>query len=377
MPRLYANPAFRVGQPALDAFPHTLWQRLLAHNYRNSWTDLFGYQEAAGYQPLREAVASYLAIARGVRCTYQQVIIISGSQQGMDIIARTLLQPGDAIWMEDPGYQGARWAFQRAGLRLIPVPVDTAGFDLAAGQALYPDARLAYVTPSHQFPLGATMSMERRLALLEWARNRNGWILEDDYDSEYRYTGRPLPSLQGLDDAGRVLYLGTFSKVLFPSLRLGYLVVPPSLVENVVHARRGMDLHSPGLEQAVVADFMVEGHFQRHIRRMRTLYAERQALLHQMLTRRLSGLLEVQPDTAGMHLVAWLPPEMESQPVMQALRDAGLSAMPLAATSLRPLRRDALLLGYAAPDEEKMAEGVRILASILERQRVRRSLAVS
>ncbi len=180
-----------------------------------------------------------------------------------------------------------------------------------------------------------------------------------------------------MDDAGRVLYLGTFSKVLFPSLRLGYLVVPPSLVENVVHARRGMDLHSPGLEQAVVADFMVEGHFQRHIRRMRTLYAERQALLHQMLTRRLSGLLEVQPYTAGMHLVAWLPPEMESQPVMQALRDAGLSAMPLAATSLRPLRRDALLLGYAAPDEEKMAEGVRILASILERQRVRRSLAVS
>lgn len=367
--------AFRVGQPALDAFPHTTWQRLLTQRYRRSWQDLFGYQNAAGYQPLREAIAGYLGVARGVRCTPEQVIVTSGSQQGLDLIARVLLRAGDAIWLEDPGYFGARWTFQRAGLRVIPAAVDSAGFDVGAAQALYPDARLAYVTPSHQFPLGATMSLERRLALLEWARGRGGWIVEDDYDSEYRYVGRPLPALQGLDEAGRVLYVGTFSKALFPSLRLGYLVVPPALVETFVAARQGADLHAPALEQAVVADFMVEGYFQRHIRRMRTLYAQRQAMLREAMSQHLSGLLEVHPDPAGMHLVAWLPPEVEEdQQIVQAARERELALLPLSCLSIRPLPRQALVLGYAALNEDQIADGVRTLGSVVERRVMRPSL---
>ena len=253
--------AFQVGQPALDAFPHTIWQRLLGQRYRRSWHELFDYQDALGYRPLREAIAAYLGMARGVRCTPDQVIITAGSQQGLNLLARTLLQPGDAVWMEDPGYGGARWAFQQAGLQVVPVPLDSAGLDVTAAQILAPDARLAYVTPSHQFPLGTTMSLERRLALLAWATDQQSWIVEDDCSSEYRYAGRPLPALQGLDADGRVLYLGSFSKILFPALRLGYLVVPPALVDTVVAARRGADLHSPVLEQAVVADFIAAGAF--------------------------------------------------------------------------------------------------------------------
>ncbi len=367
--------AFRLGQPALDAFPHRVWQQLLAQRYRHSWQELFGYQEAAGYQPLREAIAGYLGVTRGVTCTPDQVIVTCGSQHGLGLIARILLQAGDAVWMEDPGYFGAHWVFQSAGLRLIPVPVDSAGFDVAAGQALAPDARLAYVTPSHQFPLGATMSLERRLALLEWAKDRGSWVIEDDYDSEYRYFGRPLPALQGLDAAGRVLYLGTFSKMLFPSLRLGYLVVPPALVRTFVTARRDADLHSPVLEQAVVADFIVEGHFVRHIRRMRVLYAERQVLLREAISQHLSSLLEVQRDPAGTHLVAWLPPEVDGEQVVRLARERDLVVQALSFFSLQPLRRNALVLGYAGLDERRIAEGVHTLVGALGSRRARQSIA--
>ena len=360
-------PAFRVGQPAADVFPHTIWQRLLARRYRQSWQELFGYQNAAGYRPLREAIAGYLGVARGVRCTPEQIIVTSGSQQALDLIARTLFQDGDAIWVEDPGYFGARWAFQRAGLRVIPTAVDSDGLDVVAGQLLSPDARAAYVTPSHQFPLGATMSLQRRLALLAWAKDQGSWIVEDDYDSEFRYAGRPLPALQGLDEAGKVLYLGTFSKMLFPSLRLGYLVVPPALVETFVTARHGADLHSPALEQAVVTDFIAEGHLVRHIRRMRALYAERQAMLREAIGQHMSGLLEVYPDPAGTHLVAWLPPEVEeSDQIVRAARDRKLQLLPLSFCSMRPLRRQALLLGYAAMDEDQIAAGVRTLSHVVE-----------
>jgi GntR family transcriptional regulator/MocR family aminotransferase len=362
------NPAFRVGQPALEAFPHTIWQRLLARRYRESWRELFGYQDAAGYGPLREAIASYLGIARGVRCAPEQVIVTSGAQQALDLIARVLLQAGDAVWVEDPGYFGARWAFKRAGLRLIPTTLDRDGFDVAVGQSLSPDARLAYVTPSCQFPLGATMSLERRLALLAWAKNREGWIVEDDYDGEYRFVGRPLPAIQGLDDAGRVLYLGSFSKVLFPSLRLGYVVLPPVLVKSLVTANLGAELHASALEQAVVADFMAQGHFDRHIRRMRTLYARRQATLREAISQYMPGLLEVHPAEAGMHLVAWLPSEVdECEQIVRAARDHHLEMLSLSYCSMRPLSRQALVLGYAAPDESQIVDGVRTLRWVVDR----------
>ena len=248
----------------------------MARRLRQSWKDLSGYQPSAGYQPLREAIAAYLGMSRGVRCLPEQVLVVAGSQQGLDLAARVLLHPGDSIWMEEPGYDGARAAFCSAGAKLLPIPVDEDGMDVAYGIRQHPGARLAYVTPSHQFPLGATLGLERRLALLEWARAQGTWVIEDDYDGEFRYSGRPLAALQGLDTAGRVIYLGTFSKVLFPSLRLGYMVVPGELVGPLVEARTNSDAHSPGLEQAVLADFIAEGHFTRHIRRMRLLYAQRQ-----------------------------------------------------------------------------------------------------
>ena len=223
--------------------------------------------------PLREAIATYLREARAVRCEAGQVMVVSGSQHGLDLATRLLLDPGDRVWLEDPGYLGARGALMAAGARLVPVPVDGDGLDVARGLRAAPDARLAYVTPSHQYPLGVTMSLARRLALLEWAHARRAWIVEDDYDSEYRYTGRPLASLQGLDRHGRVIYVGTFSKVLFPALRLGYVVVPPALVDAFAAARGLVDRHPPSVTQAVLAEFIAEGSFARHVRRMRMRYA--------------------------------------------------------------------------------------------------------
>jgi GntR family transcriptional regulator / MocR family aminotransferase len=240
----YSQP-FQVGVPALDAFPGDLWARLVARQARTMSTSMRGYQYPAGYEPLRRAIASYLATARGVNCAVEQVIVVNGSQQGIALTAQVLLNPGEVVWMEDPGYPGAKGALLGAGARLMPVPIDAEGLDLEAGTARGPEARLAFVTPSHQCPLGVTMSLKRRLALLGWAREAGAWVIEDDYDSEYRYVGRPLAALQGLDTAGRVIYSGTFSKVLFPALRLGYLVVPRDLIEAFVTARLFADMHPP------------------------------------------------------------------------------------------------------------------------------------
>ncbi|MBX0326142.1 PLP-dependent aminotransferase family protein, partial [Oscillochloris sp. ZM17-4] len=286
--------AFQVGLPDIDGFPHATWARLAARRYGSPPPELMAYGDPAGYLPLREAIASHLAAARGVRCDPGQVVVVSGSQQGLDLAARVLLDPGDEAWIEDPGYMGARGALLAAGARLAPVPVDAEGLDVAAGARLAPQSRLAYITPSHQFPLGVTMSLPRRLALLAWARAAGAWVIEDDYDSEYRYAGRPLAALQGLDGDGRVIYLGTFSKVLFPALRLGYMVVPPDLVPAFVAARALADRHSPGIEQAIVADFLAEGHFARHLRRTRARYAARQAALVEA-ARPLAGRLDVAP----------------------------------------------------------------------------------
>jgi len=229
----------------------------------------------AGYRPLREAIAAHIGVTRGVRCTADQVIVVSGAQAALDLAARILLDSGDMAWIEDPGYPDARGALEGAGARLVPLSVKEDGLDVRAGRIPCPGARLAYVTPSHQFPLGVTMSLAQRLALLEWASQADTWILEDDYDSEYRFSGRPLEALQGLDSTNHVIYLGTFSKVLFPALRLGYLVVPPDLTDVFVAVRLFVDRHVPILEQMALADFMTEGHFTRHIRRMHTVYAER------------------------------------------------------------------------------------------------------
>jgi GntR family transcriptional regulator/MocR family aminotransferase len=363
--RAGAARAFRPGMPAFDAFPTEEWSRYVARRWRAPSPELLGYGDAAGYQPLRVAIAQHLAVARGVRCDPGQVVIVAGSQQALDLSARVLLDPGDAVWIENPGYPGARAALVAAGARLVPVPVDDQGIDVAAGVALEPEAVMAYVSPSHQFPIGATMSLARRLTLLERARSAGAWVLEDDYDSEYRYGGRPLAALQGLDGDGRVIYLGTFSKVMLPSLRLGYLVLPPDLVDAFVAARAVADRHSPSVDQAALADFIEDGQLERHVRRMRMLYAERQAVLIEAARRELGGLLEVAPSDAGMHLVGWLPDGVNDRDASARAADKNVEAPPVSQYYIGPADRSGLVLGYASVAAKESRAAVRRLAAAL------------
>lgn len=363
-----AGPAirpFRSGVPALDAFPTETWARLAGRSWRSAPAGHLGYGHAAGHPELRRQIAAYLRLSRGVRCTEEQVIVVSGSQQAFDLTARLLLDPGDVVWMEDPGYAGVRGALLGAGIRIAPVPVDAEGLDVAAGVRIAPEARLVSVTPSHQYPMGVTMSLSRRLALLEWASQAGAWILEDDYDAEFRYSGRALEALQGLDDEGLVIYAGTFSKVLAPALRLGYLVVPPGLVEAFATAREVADRHAPTMEQAVLADFMAEGHFARHLRRMRTLYAERQAALIAAARELPAGLIEVRPAEAGLHVVGWLPPGRDGTEVAQRAAATGVDVHPFIAPGDPP--RHGLMLGYAPYTAEDIRASMARLAGVLSR----------
>jgi GntR family transcriptional regulator/MocR family aminotransferase len=357
--------AFRPGLPAFDTFPFDIWARLMARRWRQPPADLLSYGDAAGYMPLRTALAEYLVAARGVRCTPEQVIIVAGSQQGIDLAARVLLDHGDQVWFEDPGYVGARGALMSAGIALVPVAVDQEGLSVSQAIACCPAARAAYITPSHQYPLGVTMSLGRRLALLEWARRAGAWILEDDYDSEYRSSGRPLPALQGLDADNRTVYLGTLSKTLFPSLRLGYLVVPPDLVGAFSAAKALADRHAPSVEQAVLADFILEGHFARHVRRTRMLYAERQAAFLAAAAHELNGMLDIAPSEAGMHLVGHLPATLDDTVVSRAAAAHGVDAPALSGYVLGTERYSGLVLGYAAFSHSEIAHGARQLARAL------------
>ena len=350
--------AFRPGLPALDAFPIELWSQLTSRRWRSLPASTLGYRQSTGYPPLREAIASYLQESRGVHCSPEQVIIVSGTQQAITLTAHVLLDPGDRAWIEDPGYPRAQGAFRWAGAQAVPVPLDDEGFALDRARSDATEARLAYVTPSHQYPLGMTMSLSRRLALLDWAERSEAWILEDDYDSEYRYEGRPIAALQGLDDAGRVIYVGSFSKVLFPALRLGYLVVPESLVESFAAAKSLLERCPPLAPQMVVTDFLEEGHFERHLRRMRTLYAERQSILIEALEAEMGDQLDVSSDEAGLHLTVFLQNDLDDQAVSSALQEREVVAPPLSFYSQRSLDRDGLVLGYAAVDGADIRAGV-------------------
>jgi GntR family transcriptional regulator / MocR family aminotransferase len=355
-------PPFAAGAPALDAFPYKVWSRLVTRHARRMSGDTIAYQQLIGYRPLREAIAAHVTVSRHVQCSYKQVIIVSGSQGGLDLTSRLFLDPGDEVWLEDPGYLGARGALLGVGARLIPVPVDDEGLSVEAGVKRAPNAKLAFVTPSHQFPLGATMSLERRLALLEWAKHADAYILEDDYDSEFRFAGRSLPALQALDDTGRVIYIGTFSKVLFPALRIGYLIVPPALLEGFLTVRHNTDIHTPHLQQAVLADFIAEGHFSRHLRRMRKLYAERRSALLEALR---DLPLEIEAPPAGIHCIGWLPEGMDDVAVAHRAAAYGLELWPVSMFCIEPLMREGIVLGYGAFNLETMKEGVRRLEQVL------------
>jgi GntR family transcriptional regulator/MocR family aminotransferase len=369
--------AFRANQPALDLVPAALWAQVAGRRLRTMTTQLLMGCPALGYRPLREAVASYLTSARGVQCTADQVCIVSGVQDALDLAARFFLDPGDRVAMEDPGYTGAALAFQAVGTRVIGLPLDSEGVTLPV--RLLRDVRMIYVTPAHQFPIGVTMSLSRRLALLAWARAANAVVFEDDYDSEFRYSGAPVPALQGLDQDDRVLLAGSFSKVLFPALRLGYLVVPQSLVERMETMLSVSRRHGPVLEQAILADFIAEGHFGRHIRRMREIYAQRLGVLLEEGRRHLDGVLTISDIEAGLQTVGWLADGLDARRVAAAAATRDVQVTPIAEYAVARQPGEGLQLGFAAVDEVELKRGVRELAAVVGkagRRTVKRQNAV-
>jgi GntR family transcriptional regulator/MocR family aminotransferase len=353
--------AFRVSLPALDHFPIGVWSKLVARHSRKPPRGIMAYGDAMGYLPFREAIAEYLGAVRAVRCEASQILVTTGSQQGLQISAQVLLDPKDSVWMEEPGYPGARHAFLTVGARLVPVPVDHEGMDIAQIIRRGRHARAVYITPSHQYPMGMTMSATRRMLLLNWAMQTGAWIIEDDYDSEYRFGIRPIASLQSLDTDERVIYVGTFSKVMFPALRLGYVVVPKDLVPAFSAVRDAADIFSSTLYQEVMTDFIREGHFARHIRRMRMLYMERRMALVEAIQIQMGDMSQVIGAEAGMHLVALLPPGTNDVTVSRKAAQAGISAMPLSICYLTPPTRGGLILGYGGANLRQIQDGIRKL----------------
>jgi len=359
--------AFRIGTPGLELFPFRIWSQLARRRLRSVAATQLDYGDRNGLRALREAIAGQVR-TRGTRCAAEQVLIVGGSQRGLELICHLLLDPGDQAWIEEPGFPGARSALIAAGARVVPVQVDADGLDVEAGARNAGGARLAYCTPSHQFPLGVPMSLARRLALLKWASAARAWVIEDDYDGEFRYGTHPIPCLHGLDVDGRVIYVGSFSKTLFPALRLGFLIVPPDLQPAV---RRAARAQPPALEQAVLADFIAGGHYDRHIRRMRAAYRERLAAMADAAERFCPGALRLRPVRTGLHLVADLD-GADAETVFQEAAARGVEVTPLSSYFVDGASAaNALVLGFAAVGPEAVRRGMERLAAAITAARRR------
>jgi GntR family transcriptional regulator/MocR family aminotransferase len=368
-PWVYGAGAFSLGQLAFDHFPFQAWSNLVARHGRRVRVSSLNYSDPMGSRDFRETIAAYLRTARAVHCDARQIMVVSGSQQALDISARVLLDPGSRVWIEEPSYELMRYALILAGCRLIPVPVDDEGLDVAAGIRRHRKAKAAYVTPSHQFPLGVTMSASRRMQLLDWAQKSDSWIIEDDYDSEYRYQNMPIASLQGLDHNSRVIYIGTFSKTLFPSLRLGYMVIPADLVDRFVAVRRAIDLFPPYLYQSVLMDFMNEGHFSRHVRKTRLLYSERRGALVDAIRNEFGPRLEIIGAEAGMHLVVTLPAGLKDREISARAASQNLWLWPLSTAYLGEPKRQGFILGFGSTKAADMPDAVSRLHKVLSQKR--------
>jgi GntR family transcriptional regulator / MocR family aminotransferase len=366
-PQTWSNSlvAFRMSLPALEEFPIDVWSKLVNRHSRSQTRQLMAYGDAMGHWPFREAIAEYLGAVRAVRCEPSQILVTTGSQQGIQLSAQVLLDVDRQVWFEEPGYPGARQALRMAGAQVVPVPVDEEGLNVKEGIRRAGKAHAVYITPSHQYPLGMTMSASRRMQLLNWAAHTGAWIIEDDYDSEFRFGARPISSLQGLDISARVIYVGTLSKVMFPALRLGYVVVPKDLVESFSTVRDASDQFSSTLYQAVMTAFIRGGHFARHIRKMRMLYMERRAALVEAIQNQLGNKLEIVGSEAGMHLVALLPQGVSDIAVAKKAAKIGISAMPLSSCYLDRTIRSGLILGYGGTDPQQIRDGVRKLATLI------------
>jgi GntR family transcriptional regulator / MocR family aminotransferase len=365
--RLRGWGAFGVHQPALDQFPFKIWSSLVVRHTRNPHASAIHHIDPRGSEHFRVAIGNYLRTARGVKCEPDQIIVVSGSQQALDITARVLLDPGNSVWVEEPSYRLQHIVLNAAGCRVIPVPVDLEGMNVSVAMKRAPRARAAFVTPSHQYPLGSTMSASRRIQLLNWAQSAGGWIVEDDYDSEYRYESLPVPSLHGLDMNSRVIYIGTFSKVLFPSLRLGYIVVPRDLVDRFVAVRYSMDIFPPYLYQEVLTDFINEGHFTRHIRKMRQVYRERRTALIENLAREFPSRkgFDVHGAEAGMHLAMTLPESFNDQEIAARAALERLWFWPLSPSYLGDKPRQGFILGFGSTLPDQIPQAVRLMRSIV------------
>jgi GntR family transcriptional regulator / MocR family aminotransferase len=353
---------FAYGRSDLATFPFAMWRRLLLKCVRKVSAAELDYGHAGGTSSLREAICAHLRRARAVNCDPAQVIVVSGSQQALDLVARVLLQPGDRVAIEDPGYQGTTEILRAAGARLLPVPVDDQGLDPGR---LSPGARLVFVTPSHQFPTGAILPLARRVALLEWAAQREAVIVEDDYDGEFRYEGQALESLQGLDRNSRVLYIGTFSRTIFSALRIGYLVVPKNLVAAFSAGKWLCDRHTPSLEQATLAEFISNGMYERYLRRVRRKNASRREVLLDAVNKYLRDRVQVTGAAAGAHVVLWPTTRISEEALVAAAATRGVGVYPISPYYLKPPPRTGVLLGYSRVTESQILEGIRRLARVL------------
>ncbi len=358
--------AFRPAIPAVDVFPVDVWHRLLSRAWRRTPPQSLTYGELTGYLPLRKAIAEHLRSARGLDCSADNIVVFNGSQQALDLCSRMVLDPGDRAWVEDPGYVGGQLAIAANAAVPIPVPVDHEGIDVEAGIRLAPDARLACVTPARQFPLGHAMSPSRRSALLAWARSARAWIFEDDYDGDIRYASAPLQPLKAIDSTGCVLLAGSFSKILLPALRLGYLVVPDGLVDVIRKLRMSADLGNAVFPQTVLAEFISEGHFARHIRRLRNVYEERYDLLVALIQERLAGRLLVTPVGAGLSMAVTLAGGLEEADVLRRAPDFDLDLKPLSFASIRYPIPPGLLLGFGGLDTAEIREGVERMVRLFD-----------
>ena len=367
-PQLWSNrnvETFQLDRPALDAFPIKLWGRLAARRLRQAVPGLLTSSGIFGYRPLREAIADYVGLRRGVKCTAKDVVITTGTQQSLDLIARLTLDRGDRAWIEDPGYAGATSLLRALGAQVVGVPVDEQGIDCEAGRKRYRQARLAYVTPSCQFPLGLTLSLERRLALLRWAHEQGAWIFEDDYDSQLQFSGRPLAALRSLDPQGHVIYSNSFNKMLFTSLRIGFLVLPPGLIDAAAAARSIVDRFPAVLDQATLCDFITEGHMDQHMRRMRELYEARLDTLGRAIERDLGGMMQLKPGQGGLQVVGWLGDGIDEMAACNAAAAQGINSVPLSKLTIDRALPPALVLGVASADVGAIRQAVTRLGKVL------------
>ena len=353
---------FAYGRSDVDHFPFEVWRRILLRAAREAPVRELDYAASSGSATLREAVCAHLRRSRAVVCEPSQVMIVNGSQQALDLIARVLIERGDRVVIEDPSYQGTREVLRAAGARLHPTPVDREGINPAA----LPDtAKMAFVTPSHQFPTGAILPLARRQLLLEWARRRNAVIVEDDYDGEFRYKGQRLESLQGMDSQGRVIYVGTFSRTVFSALRIGYLIVPKALQSAFAAAKWLCDRHTPTLEQETLATFISTGLYERHLRRLRKRNSAARAVLLDAIDRHLGDRVELTGDSSGAHVVLWLRGQMTEQEAVARAAARGVGVYGIAQYFLKPPSKAGVLLGYSRMRERDIREGIRRLGEVL------------